>query len=66
MTNKEAIDILSNVYYINGRGCGKMAFQNALIVAINAINTVDNCICLSKEEYEELCEYKYMYEDLCK
>lgn len=66
MTGKEAIDILSDAYYSNGRCCSKTAFQNALIVAIDAINKVDNRICLSKEKYKELCEYKYMYEDLCK
>ena len=26
----------------------------------------DNTVCISKEEYKELLEYKAMYEDLCK
>lgn len=26
---------------------------------------INNKVCISKEEYNELIEYKYMYKDLC-
>ena len=45
MTNKEAANILLNIYQnevqMGGRGCGKTAFRNALLIGANAINLLE-------------------------
>jgi len=70
MTGEEAISLLFNAYKYEvqkgGRGCGKTAMRTAMLMGANAISEIQKGVLLSEEEYNELLEYKQMYEDLCK
>lgn len=40
--------------------------DEALGAVFDLRDDYEDYVCLTKEQYEELLEYKYMYEDLCR